>query len=884
MKRTVWHWILLIGLLLVATWLRVYRLTELPPGLHYDEAANGILASEIAFAGFRPIFITSYTGKEVLYFYLAGGIMRLIGDSIFALRLTSAFLGLITITVSYWLVSEVSRALSLNQYRRWAAILMGILLATHFPHLIFSRLGFRAIAQPLMQALTVATLLYAIRTKAGRTRWFAFGIAGVWLGLAAYSYLAVRLFPFVLLLLMLPLVRRFWRGFTVMIGTASVILLPFALFFVQNPETFWVRISQVSAEKPTLTDYANSFLNSFSILLGLNGDPYWRFNNPQQPFLDPILAILFVIGLSWLLWRARTTSVTGRAIVGLLWATPVIMILPTALAIGEITPSNLRAIGVYPFVLVPIALLLAQFRMDPRQQSRFMLVGFVFLLSLSANSYQRYFQEWGARADTFYDSDADLVAAAAYLDTRSTPTYVAALHYRHPTVAFTSKRYNELKWLINSEAIVIPQHEAQVVYPYNSPPSAWAADWLGSPIVTDLGIDDAPLYTVYQLPSEPPQPTTTIDINFSNVLRLVGYDWEQIDTKEPLMRLYWNVLTQPDRNFAPFVHLIDGTDFRWAQRETNAYPAEQWEVGETIIQDVAFDLPAGMPFAKFTAVVGLFDGNDRLPIVDDGGRFAGTTFRVDGVSLAGNPDVDKGAVFESVDGGMLLGFELGVDSAETGTHLPLTLHWQLTESQTYSILLTNTNGVQTSIHKHEHSLGTVEQRYLIDRAFPKLPVDLASGTYSIQIVVNEQTITLGSIEIMATERLFDVPSVQFSADVPFGEQIRLIGYELTADQRLTLVWQADETVQENYTVFVHVLNPDGTCCVWQQDTPPQQGAYPTSRWIADEIVIDAYQPNVETNDLNVLPIEIGLYQAKTGRRLPVGAQDYWILEPHPIRN
>ncbi|MGB1252475.1 MAG: ArnT family glycosyltransferase, partial [Candidatus Promineifilaceae bacterium] len=281
MTRNVWHWTTLILLLLVATWLRVYRLVELPPGLHYDEAANGILASEIAFEGFRPIFITSYTGKEVLYFYLAGSLMRLIGDSVFALRLASAFTGLLTISASYWLATETARALAPQAkipYLRLAGLMTAILLATHFPHLIFSRLGFRAITQPLLQALTVATLLYALRKSSYR----AFALSGLWLGLAAYSYLAVRLFPIVIFLIALPLLRRHWRGLLLALGTATLTLLPFANFLIRNPETFWVRISQVSDQQPIMADYTSSFVQSFSILLGLAGDPYWRFNNPDQ--------------------------------------------------------------------------------------------------------------------------------------------------------------------------------------------------------------------------------------------------------------------------------------------------------------------------------------------------------------------------------------------------------------------------------------------------------------------------------------------------------------------------------------------------------------------------------------------------------------------------
>ncbi len=75
--------------LLTAAALRLPNLSGIT-GLHYDEAANVILTGEISRGESHPIFIESYTGKEVLFFYFAAGLMRLIGESMFALRLTGS--------------------------------------------------------------------------------------------------------------------------------------------------------------------------------------------------------------------------------------------------------------------------------------------------------------------------------------------------------------------------------------------------------------------------------------------------------------------------------------------------------------------------------------------------------------------------------------------------------------------------------------------------------------------------------------------------------------------------------------------------------------------------------------------------------------------------
>jgi len=90
---------LLLVVLLVALLLRVYGLDDIPRGLHYDEAANAILAANIAEGDAHPLFIEAYTGKEVLFFYLAGASMRLLGASVFSLRLTSALTGVLTVEI-----------------------------------------------------------------------------------------------------------------------------------------------------------------------------------------------------------------------------------------------------------------------------------------------------------------------------------------------------------------------------------------------------------------------------------------------------------------------------------------------------------------------------------------------------------------------------------------------------------------------------------------------------------------------------------------------------------------------------------------------------------------------------------------------------------------
>ena len=175
-------------ILLTAAGLRTLALADIPPGLHFDEAANGVITRGIAYSGQRPLFIAAYTGKEVLWFYWAALVARIAGPTVFALRLASAWMGLLTVAAGGWAVRQLYTH---DDRRDWLALLTMAVLAIAFWHLVLSRLAFRAISQPLMQAIAIGILFGGWR----RSDWRWMVAAGIATGLAGYTYLAARLFP-----------------------------------------------------------------------------------------------------------------------------------------------------------------------------------------------------------------------------------------------------------------------------------------------------------------------------------------------------------------------------------------------------------------------------------------------------------------------------------------------------------------------------------------------------------------------------------------------------------------------------------------------------------------------------------------------------------------
>jgi hypothetical protein len=84
---------------------------------------------------------------------------------------------------------------------------------------------------------------------------------------------------------------------------------------------------------------------------------------------------------------------------------------------------------------------------------------------------------------------------------------------------------------------------------------------------------------------------------------------------------------------------------------------------------------------------------------------------------------------------------------------------------------------------------------------------------------------------------------------------------------MSLIWRSLAPVAEDYTVFIHLLHPDGAF-VTAYDGQPRDGLYPTSFWSPGEVIVDERSPLLAVPPGEYL-LEVGLYRLATGERLPV---------------
>ncbi len=165
-----------IGLALLALFLRVWNLSEAPVGIHGDETGMAMEALRSLRGESVGIWTGVTLGNPAGYVHWMGLIFRLGGADVTTMRLTSAIPGVAIIPVGYLLVR------SLFPFR--VAILSAALVAVSFWFVIQSRIAFGGITSVFMALLAMWLLVAAVQSK---RKWVAVA-AGVALGLGLYAF------------------------------------------------------------------------------------------------------------------------------------------------------------------------------------------------------------------------------------------------------------------------------------------------------------------------------------------------------------------------------------------------------------------------------------------------------------------------------------------------------------------------------------------------------------------------------------------------------------------------------------------------------------------------------------------------------------------------
>lgn len=123
----------------------------------------------------------------------------------------------------------------------------------------------------------------------------------------------------------------------------------------------------------------------------------------------------------------------------------------------------------------------------------------------------------------------------------------------------------------------------------------------------------------------------------------------------------------------------------------------------------------------------------------------------------------------------------------------------------------------------------------------------------------------------------------------FGEDIRLhrvkVAYEVEQGEPLTvsLWWSTAAPLPISYSVSIFLLNEAGQLVVQGPDSPPQGGQAPTTAWVVDQIYFDSQQLDTQAVGTGRYQLAVKVYNSSDGAILPVGTNDYFVVETISIR-
>lgn len=653
-------------LLLAGALLRLSFLDSVPPGLTHDEA-NNVYDGAAVLRGVCPMFFSVAQGKEPLYPYSVAGMMALVGRTPFAMRLTTAFWGLLLLASTFALIHRL--------FGPPEALLTLAGLALSFWGFTTSRMGLRAITLPLSFSLSLYFLHRSIAPRREATEQAEralpgpalrdAALSGFFLGVSQYTYLAARIAPAVLVLfgLYLALRERGWVPVVrvvLALGVAALVAAPLFIHLHLNPGLA-IRVGML--DQPLRALLAGNpgplwdRVRSAGRMFFLFGDTFVPYNLPGRPLFDPLTGALFVAGLGLALWRWRRPAYA----LALIWFG--VGVFP-ALATG-IEAVNLRAILAQPVVFLfpalPIAALMRRLR-APRWRAVVAGLAGLLLVAMTVEGAYAYFVTWANDRDVRVHYHVDLLEMADYLDAHPEqgPVAVSALfpgQFHDPRVVIAAlgpDTASQLRWFDARGGLILPSVPGRLIRPAITPPDGalepyYAAYAAPIDVVTLRPDDFDSAFTVYRWdgpgvladvlpemgqrpvwwsaaeafpaddPTEAYQPLTR-PVALGDGAALAGYDLDgQVAGPGDTVVLVtlWQVTGQASGEVVLFTHLLDPSGAVVAQDDKLDVPSWNWHEGEYFLQVHRLSLPTDLAPGVYPLQVGAYlrrDPSARLPV------------------------------------------------------------------------------------------------------------------------------------------------------------------------------------------------------------------------------------------------------------------------------
>lgn len=390
----------------------------------------------------------------------------------------------------------------------------------------------------------------------------------------------------------------------------------------------------------------------------------------------------------------------------------------------------------------------------------------------------------------------------------------------------------------------------------------------------------------------------------------VGFGDQTVEAGSPLgVTLEWRAEAGLKRDYSVSLTLQDDAGHLWGQVDKGLLDIEgqstsRWACCATDREWYLLPVLPGTPPGTYQVQAVVYDPSDgqRLDVLDEHGAPAGTEFVLGTVRVqrpATPPSLEALEIPHLLqaqlgDSIRLLGYGLHDEPLTPGEQRTLTLFWCALKdvSADYDLRVrwqdevghtwaeeTLSNTFHPTSEWHEGEIIRGQYDLVVDAAAPSgqatLRVDLVEADSGQP--VESSGLVLTQIEVATPEREFVPPKdITHPQKADLDQQVTLLGYDLHPTTvkpgetlHLTLYWQAQAEMDVSYTVFTHLLDA-GQHISGQDDSQPVDGARPTTGWLPGEVIVDEYAIPVATDaPPGTYVVEVGMYDAATGERLPV---------------